>query len=154
MSCWKQQLLGSARNTARPEEPAAGKALGLIARSPLCSGMSLGTKCKREYSLPQCLLRLRQQMGLLKHCPAPSPLLLPRCAHRSPQKTRWSRDPPSAASMGVTPPTTGSPQPRTPQPSGHSSRGGCKPRPVVPQLGMQSRCAETFPYTGLFGDNG
>lgn len=37
------------------------------------------------------------------------------------------------------------PQPCTPQPSGHSCRGGCKPRPVVPQLGMQSRRAEAFP---------
>lgn len=65
-------------------EPAAGKALGLMAHSPPCSGNSLGTECRPEYSLPQCLLRLRQQMGLLKRCPAPSPLLLPRCAHGSP----------------------------------------------------------------------
>lgn len=48
--------------------------------------------------------------------------------------------PPSAARMGVTPPSAGSPQR-----SGHSSRGGCKPRPVVPQLGMQNRRAEAFP---------
>lgn len=49
------------------EERTAVKALGLIACSPHSSGKSLGTKCKHEYSLPQCLLQLRQQMGLLKH---------------------------------------------------------------------------------------
>lgn len=67
MSCWKQQLLSSARNAARTEERTAVKAVGLIARSPRSSGKSLGTEREREYSLPQCLPQLRQQMGLLKH---------------------------------------------------------------------------------------
>lgn len=92
--------------------------------------------------------------GIAQTLPSPfSPAIATLCSQITPENT-LEPGPPSAASMGVTPPTAGSPQPRTLQPSGHSSRGGCKPRPVVPQLGMQSRCAEAFPCTGLFGNNG
>lgn len=89
---------GSARNTQPCRRSWNSPGTDLIAHSPLRSGNSLGTECKPEYSLPQCLLWLRQQMGLLKRCPGPSPLLLLCCARGSPIKT-----PPCAGRMGVTP---------------------------------------------------